>query len=135
MQNSKLLFFTCILFTFIICGISNSFLAYSQTNTSQPQITEIKIPNIMNMTLDKKIPINALNISYVFNNQERYVLINITQFNQNNLVTDDCIRSEESIKANETAYQCIFKDPTIGTSSVFCNTNTADCVQPSSRHA
>lgn len=134
MQYSKTSIIVGILFSFILLGVSNNVSIYSQTNTSQPMISEIEIPNVMNMTLDDKVPVNNLNISYTFNGEERYIAINITHIKQNQLATDDCIRSEFPMNENETAFQCISRDPSLGTSTTFCDTNTADCIQPSSRH-
>ena len=134
MQYLKTSIIVGLLFTFALSGISSNVQIYSQTNMSQPMISEIEIPNVMNMTLDDKMPVSNLNISYTYNGEERYIVINITHIKQNELATDDCIRSEFPMDENETAFQCISRDPSLGTSTTFCDTNTADCIQPSSRH-
>lgn len=109
-------------------------LVLGQPISNQPVISEIEIPNMMNLTLGNQTPVHSLNISYTFNDEERYVLLNITHFKQSQFETDDCIRSSVPMEENQTAFQCISRDSSLGTSTTFCSTNTADCVQPSSRH-
>lgn len=102
-----------------------------QPNKNQPVISEIEIPNVLKMTLDKNTSSNIMNVSYVVNNNEKYFLLNITKLTAHELDPDNnCVRVNQT-GFNETLYSCFSKNsPDI--SSAFCN-DADECVQAGGR--
>jgi hypothetical protein len=137
MQNLKiLLILFAIPLLFINLGTLQTILG-NQTapgNHTAPAITEILIPGYFNLTFDElNLHPNVLNISYVYNNTERYFLFNVTNTDFRSVSPDtDCLPAESSM--GESNYLCYTLDKSLTTNPLFCDATEQDCVQPSSRH-
>ncbi|KAF0868756.1 hypothetical protein [Candidatus Nitrosocosmicus sp. SS] len=105
--------------------------ASASSNFTQPKISEIEIPGLLNMEFDKNTSSNIMNISYTSDGDEKYLLINITKLTTNELDPDNnCIEVNQN-ETGETLYSC-FSSEVPGTSSAFCNSSD-ECVQAGGR--
>jgi hypothetical protein len=109
-------------------------MASADTNEPSPKITELKIPHLLNLTLDDhNTTANLLNISYVYKGKEYYFLFNVTHISLADANTANCI--DKASATGEKNYVCVPDNPNdFSINTLFCNTNTDDCVQPSGRH-
>jgi hypothetical protein len=129
------------LYTLVAAGIvigGFGILALTLSNASAqdeaPKVTEIEIPGVLNLTLNEhNSTANLVNISYMYKGEEHYFLFNVTHIGLNDAQTADCI--DKTSAMGEKNYLCVSKDPNDFTmNSLFCDTNSADCLQPSGRH-
>lgn len=120
-----------VAFSFILTSGLTAATATGQSNDTQPVISEIEIPDILHMELDKNSSANTMNISYTLGEDEKYLFINISKVTVQELDPDNnCIEVNQN-ETGEILYSC-FSENNPGVTSVFCN-DVDDCVQAGSR--
>ncbi len=119
---------------YLIASISLGNIVSVSGQTDQPKITELEIPGVLSMDVEANgTSGNLLNTSYTFNGKEYYFLLNLTHVNFQEADTADCIDKES--ETGEKNYMCLPSDANdFSTRALFCDTNIADCIQPSGRH-
>ncbi len=123
--------FSLILSSGLVMTTTYGTMASGSLNTTQPVISEIEMPGLLNMEFDENASSNIMNISYVSDGNEKYLLVNITKLTTAELDPDNnCVEVNQN-ETGETLYSC-FSTEEPGTSSAFCG-STGECVQAGGR--